>query len=54
MSLPHCEVRVVESAAPELDMAAVDAVRRWTYAPATRNGEPVEVIVPLPVKFTPK
>ncbi|HWU03496.1 MAG TPA: energy transducer TonB, partial [Novosphingobium sp.] len=33
-----------------LDRAALDAVRKWRWAPTTRNGEPVMVrgIVPIP------
>jgi protein TonB len=34
-----------------LDQAAVDAVRRWQYAPALLNGEPVPVIVTITVRF---
>jgi TonB family protein len=30
------------SGVPDLERAALDAVRRWEYAPATRNGEPVQ------------
>ncbi len=34
-----------------LDRAAVDAVRQWTFKPATLNGEPVEVLFNLTVNF---
>jgi TonB family protein len=35
------EVGVAESTDPRLDRAAVDAVRKWRFAPATVNGKPV-------------
>ena len=31
---------------------AVDAVKKWRFHPGTLNGEPVEVIFTLTVKFT--
>ena len=46
------DLRVVQSAAPELDMAAVEALRQWKLRPATRNGEPVEAILNVTIKFT--
>lgn len=39
------------SGSRELDRAAVDAVRRWRFAPATRNGQPVESAVQVPIAF---
>jgi periplasmic protein TonB len=35
-----------------LDQAAVDAVRRWRFEPATLNGKPVDVYYSLSVTFT--
>jgi TonB family protein len=37
-----------------LDQQAVDAVRRWTFKPGTRNGEPVRVAVHVQMTFTLK
>lgn len=37
---------------PELDQAALDAVRQWTFKPATCGGRPVAVWVIIPVRFT--
>ncbi|HZH42595.1 MAG TPA: TonB family protein [Lysobacter sp.] len=34
-----------------LDRAAVDAVRRWRFTPATANGEPVADTVQVPIEF---
>ena len=34
-----------------LSDAALDAVRQWTFQPATLHGEPVEVIFNLTVNF---
>jgi protein TonB len=36
---------------PDLDKAAVAAVKQWTYVPAKFKGEPVAVWVVIPVKF---
>jgi TonB family protein len=36
---------------PDLERAAVDAVRQWTFEPAKKNGTPVDVYVMIPVKF---
>lgn len=46
------EVDVVErSGNRELDRAAVDAVRQWTFDPAVRDGSRVEARVEVPVAF---
>lgn len=45
------EVRLRKSCAPELDAAAMEALRQWKFAPATRNGEPVDVIFHLTINF---
>ena len=45
------EVRIRESI-PMLDEAALDAVRKWRFKPATADGEPRAVWVSIPVKFT--
>ena len=36
-----------------LDRAAMEAVRRWRFSPAMRNGQPVSATVVIPVDFTP-
>jgi protein TonB len=46
------DVVVQESAGhPDLDQAAVDAVRRWRFEPARRGTEAVAMWVLLPVEF---
>ena len=36
-----------------LDRAAMEAVRRWRFKPAMRNGQPVSATVVIPLDFTP-
>ena len=36
-----------------LDRAAMDAVRRWTFKPAVRGGQPVDADVIVPLEFNP-
>ena len=45
------EARVIRSI-PELDQAAIDAVRQWRFEPTLLNGEPVEVEMNVTVNFT--
>jgi periplasmic protein TonB len=37
---------------PELDQAAIDAVRQWRFEPTLLNGEPVEVEMSVTVQFS--
>jgi periplasmic protein TonB len=34
-----------------LDRAAVDAVRGWRFAPATRDGAPIDAYVTLRIRY---
>jgi protein TonB len=44
--------RVLESSGDErLDKAAVEAVRKWTFRPALKDGEAVPAKVVVPVQF---
>jgi periplasmic protein TonB len=46
------DVQVERSAGhPDLDESAMEAVRRWRFDPARRDGEPVTVWVRIPVEF---
>ncbi len=44
---------VVESAGAAFDEAALEAVKRWTFRPALRAGEPVSARVKVPFRFEP-
>jgi periplasmic protein TonB len=48
------EARITRSLDPTfgLDREALLAVRQWRFAPATRRGQPVAVLVPIEVSFT--
>ncbi len=46
------EAKIVKSI-PELDEAAVNAVRQWVFKPALSGGKPVAVWVAVPVRFPP-
>ena len=49
------DVRSVEvtasSGSAALDRAAVDAVRGWRFAPATRDGAPIDAFVTLRIRY---
>lgn len=38
---------------PALDAAAQDAARSWRFRPATRNGQPIESTIQVPMTFHP-
>jgi TonB family protein len=45
--------RVVKSI-PQLDAAAIDALRKWKFAPGTLDGKPVDVLCKVIVRFRMK
>jgi TonB family protein len=45
-------VRVTRSLDPDLDLAAVAAVRGWKFRPGILDGRPVDVVVEIDLKFT--
>jgi len=45
------EVKVTQSANPILDEAAIRAVHDWLYEPATKDGVPVKIWIPLSISF---
>jgi TonB family protein len=47
-NVAHADIR---KSIPELDQAAVDCVRMWTFEPAHRNGKPVAAVGTAPVSF---
>jgi len=42
----------IASSIPLLDGAAADAVRKWVFLPARKDGQPIAVWVAVPVKFS--
>jgi TonB family protein len=42
---------VVESVEDELDEAALQCVKTWRFAPATKHGRPVAVVAEAPIAF---
>lgn len=47
---PH-DIKVVRALGQGLDAKAVEAVAKWKFEPATRNGEPVAVLINVEVTF---
>ena len=45
------DVKVIRSV-KVLESAAVDAVRNWVFKPTAVNGQPVQVIMTIPINFT--
>src|ERR1700733_326771 len=46
-------IRVTRGLAPGLDQNAVDAIRHWSFQPATKNGQPVTVEANIELTFRP-
>ncbi|HEX2122819.1 MAG TPA: energy transducer TonB [Thermoanaerobaculia bacterium] len=44
-------IGVLKSVAADMDMSAIQAVRQWTFQPATLDGKPVPVLFNLTVNF---
>jgi TonB family protein len=45
------EAVVVKRVDPQLDEAALDAVRKTTFTPAMLEGEPIRMRIMIPIKF---
>jgi periplasmic protein TonB len=45
------ETSVVKSTHKELEDPAMDAVKKWRFKPAKKDGTPVSVRVSIPIKF---
>lgn len=44
-------IRLLQALGGGLDQRAIDAVKRWRFAPARRHGTPVDVLVEVAVEF---
>lgn len=44
-------VAVVKSVAADMDISAIQAVRQWTFQPATRDGKPIPVLFHVTINF---
>jgi TonB family protein len=44
----------VRRSVPALDQASLDAVKQWTFKPATKDGQPVDVVTDIEMTFTLK
>lgn len=47
------DATVAVSGGAEFDVAAVDAVKRWRFIPATRSGTPIRARIRIPFHFSP-
>jgi len=47
------DIKVDRSLSPDLDKAAMDAVKRWRFTPGTKDGKPVAVQISVTVSFNP-
>ncbi len=42
---------VAKSTHPDFDAPAIEAVKKWKFKPAQKDGEPAKCIVLIPIKF---
>jgi TonB family protein len=45
------DITVSESLSPAFDAAAVDAVKKWKFSPATKNGKPISAHAAIQITF---
>jgi TonB family protein len=44
-------VKIAKAVRPDVDKAVVDAVQKWRFEPATRDGKPIEATITVQVDF---
>ena len=44
-------LRLARSLGPDFDQSAIDAVKRWKFVPATKDGKPVAVQINVEISF---
>jgi protein TonB len=45
------DIKVLRTLSPQLDKAAIDAVKKWRFSHATRDDKPVAVLINVEVNF---
>jgi protein TonB len=50
-SVKETKVMSSENASPDLEKSAVDAAKKWTFKPATKEKKPVEFRATIPFRF---
>lgn len=45
------DMKIIRSLQPELDKAAIEAVTKWRFKPATLNGKAIKVQINVEVNF---
>jgi TonB family protein len=46
------DIKVVKSLHPDLDESAVKALKKWTFKPGTKDGQPVTVKIEVEMTFS--
>jgi TonB family protein len=45
------DIKVSRPLSPEFDEAAIDAVKKWKFSPAARDGKPIATEIKVEVNF---
>jgi periplasmic protein TonB len=48
------DIQVTKQLDPDLDQAAIDALKEWRFAPGQKDGKPVRVAIDVEMTFTLK